>query len=53
MIKIVSFQCVTYFDQSETQVMIVYALGEDGVLRVHTGKQWVAFPVQEDNPPTP
>jgi hypothetical protein len=44
-ITIIDFKLVSFFDAKvERQIVLVYALGSDGLLREFTGTEWKAFP---------
>jgi hypothetical protein len=46
-VKITQFEVVSFFDAKlEKQIIILYALGEDGIVREFAGKKWTGFPVQ-------
>jgi hypothetical protein len=49
LVKILQFELVSFFDpEHKRQVVIIYVLGSDGVLRESTGDgKWRAFPVYE------
>lgn len=51
LVKVVQFELVSFFDQSQKpeprQVVIIYALGSDGVVREFSGEKWRAFPVYD------
>jgi hypothetical protein len=51
LVKVVQFELVSFYDQSQKpeprQVVIIYALGADGVVREFSGGKWQAFPVYE------
>jgi hypothetical protein len=52
-IKAVDFQVINFFDEKAfradgkpgVEVILIYALGEDGVVREFAGGQWTAFPI--------
>ena len=47
-IKAVEFQCVSFFDpKQERQIVILYTLGEDGILREFTNGKWTPFAITE------
>jgi hypothetical protein len=47
-IKAKSFQAVTFFDDlQKRQVIVLYSLGEDGLVREYTNGKWTPFPIQE------
>jgi hypothetical protein len=46
LIKAVSFQAVTFFDElQKRQVIVLYALGEDGIVREYNNNQWNPYPI--------
>jgi hypothetical protein len=46
-VKITQFEVVSFFDSKlEKQIIILYGLGEDGIVREFTGGKWTGFPVQ-------
>jgi hypothetical protein len=51
LVKVVQFELVSFFDQSQKpeprQVVIIYALGSDGVVREFSGSEWRAFPIYD------
>jgi hypothetical protein len=48
LIKVVQFELVSFFDpELKRQIVIIYALGADGVVREYSGGKWQAFPVTE------
>lgn len=48
LIKAVSFQAVTFFDElTKRQVIVLYALGEDGIVREFNNNRWNAYPITE------
>jgi hypothetical protein len=50
-IKAVSFSTVTFFDsKQDRQVILLYSLGEDGIVREFANGKWVGFPIQTDIP---
>jgi hypothetical protein len=45
-IKATSFQTVTFFDEkAQKQVILLYALGSDGIVREYQGDHWHAYPI--------
>lgn len=41
-----AFQAVTFFDvEQKRQVIVLYTLGEDGIVREYVGGKWNALPV--------
>jgi hypothetical protein len=49
MIKIVSFQVVRLIND-DRPVILIYALGENGMLYEMSGGRWVALPIGDDAP---
>jgi hypothetical protein len=50
-IKAQSFSTVTFFDsKQDRQVILLYSLGEDGIVREFANGKWVGFPIQTDIP---
>jgi hypothetical protein len=55
-IKVTDFQVLNFFDQSArgpdgrigSEVILIYALGEDGVVREFANGKWVPFPISKD-----
>ena len=46
-IAVTQFQAVTFFDKKlERQIIILYALGEDGIVREFTNGVWNPYPVK-------
>jgi hypothetical protein len=46
LVRIKTFETVTFFDETQKrQVIVLYSLGEDGILREFTGGKWTPFPV--------
>jgi hypothetical protein len=55
LIKVAEFQVVSFFDPKSkpepSQIIVLYALGSDGVLReLGAGGKWRSFPVYETYP---
>jgi hypothetical protein len=49
LIKTKAFQCVSFYDpKQERQLVILYSLGEDGILREYVGNKWHPYPVTEE-----
>jgi hypothetical protein len=45
-VRVVQFEVVTFFDSKlEKQIIMLYALGEDGIVREFNGK-WNPFPIK-------
>jgi hypothetical protein len=43
-----SFQTVSFYDPKEQrQIVVLYSLGEDGIIREYINQQWIAFPIEE------
>lgn len=48
LIRTKSFQCVSFYDAKlERQIIVLYCLGEDGVLREYVNGKWHPYPVTE------
>jgi hypothetical protein len=48
-IKTRSFQCVSFYDPKlERQLVILYCLGEDGILREYVNGKWHPYPVTDE-----
>jgi hypothetical protein len=48
-IKAKEFSTVTFFDEAQKrQVVILYSLGEDGIVREYSNGKWTAFPITEE-----
>lgn len=48
-IKATSFQAVTFFDaEQKRQVIILYSLGQDGIVREFNNGVWKPFPILKD-----
>jgi hypothetical protein len=45
---VIDFQTVCFYDlKAERQVVLIYALGQDGIVREFTGSDnWKAFPIR-------
>lgn len=44
-----SFQAVTFFDEAQKrQVIVLYALGEDGIVRELINNRWNQYPITSD-----
>jgi len=50
LVKITNFQVVQFHDpqQENRPVIIMYALGEDGIIYEFNGAKWSAYPIKED-----
>jgi hypothetical protein len=52
-IKVTDFQVISFFDEKAkrndgaagSEIILIYALGEDGVVREFANGKWTAFPV--------
>jgi hypothetical protein len=43
-----SFQAITWFDTGEgKQIIILYALGEDGIVYEFTNREWKPYPIKK------
>jgi hypothetical protein len=50
LIRAMQFNCVTFFDKKlKKQLVLLYALGGDGIIREWNGSNWVAFPIRTSN----
>lgn len=48
-VKVCQFEVVDFYDQKNKQhVIIMYSLGEDGIIREFTGGKWQAFPIRDE-----
>lgn len=53
-IKAIAFQAVNFFDKRAVttdgkmgrEIIIIYSLGEDGIIREFAGGKWIAFPIK-------
>jgi hypothetical protein len=46
-IAVTDFKTVSFFDEKTgRQVVLLYALGSDGIVREFTGTEWKPFPVK-------
>jgi hypothetical protein len=54
-IKATAFSTVSFFDKKQDrQIIILYTLGEDGIVREFCNNKWTGFPIYKDEPvPTP
>ena len=48
MIKTVDFQVISFEGFAGDEVVQVYSLGEDGLIRVFEGSKWKLLPIEED-----
>ena len=47
LIKAKAFQAVTFYDEAQKrQVVILYSLGQDGILREYVGNKWHPYPIE-------
>ena len=47
MIPTRAFQAVSFYDaETKRQLIILYCLGEDGILREYVGGKWNEYPVE-------
>jgi hypothetical protein len=45
-IKTAAFQAVTFFDGDlRRQVIVLYSLGQDGIIREFTNNKWTPYPI--------
>ena len=45
-IKALSYSTVSFFDtEQKRQVIVLYSLGEDGIVREYAGGKWNPFPI--------
>lgn len=43
---VVQFQAVTFYDDLlKRQVIVLYSLGEDGIIREYSNNKWTPYPV--------
>jgi hypothetical protein len=46
-IKAKSFQAVTFHDElQKRQIIVLYTLGEDGIVREYNGSAWKPYPIE-------
>jgi hypothetical protein len=46
LVRVLSFQCVSFFDTKlDRQVVLLYTLGADGIVREFNGTAWREYPV--------
>ena len=46
-IRTKEFQAVTFFDVNEKrQIIVLYSLGEDGIIREYSNGKWNPYPVR-------
>jgi hypothetical protein len=44
-----SFQAITFYDaKQERQVIVLYALGSDGIVREYNGQAWRQYPIEKE-----
>ena len=49
-IRAKQFETVTFYDSKmKRQVIILYTLGEDGVIREFSNGKWTPFPIAEES----
>jgi hypothetical protein len=49
LIPAVQFQAVTFFDKNQDrQVIVLYSLGQDGIVREYVGQKWHPYPIQRE-----
>jgi hypothetical protein len=49
-IKVVAFAPITFYDAKlERQIIILYSLGEDGIVREFNNNKWTGFPIQDES----
>ena len=48
-VKTVDFQVISLQNPGGHEVVLVYSLGEDGVIRVFNGKSWAELAIEEDD----
>jgi hypothetical protein len=47
-IPVTDFKTVSFFDtKTERMIVLLYSLGEDGIVREFTGTEWKAFPIKK------
>ena len=45
-IRVESFQAVSFFDpEHKRQVIVLYSLGADGIVREYSNGKWTPFPI--------
>jgi hypothetical protein len=48
LVRATSFQTITFFDpELKKQVIMLYALGADGIVREYSGGKWNSFPISK------
>ena len=53
LIRAQQFSPVTFYDsESKRQIIILYSLGEDGVIREFTNGKWTPFPIFDERAPS-
>ena len=51
-IRAQQFSPITFYDsESKRQIIILYSLGEDGVIREYTNGKWTPFPILDERVP--
>jgi hypothetical protein len=49
LVRAVSFQPVSFYDKKQKkQVVILYALGSDGIIREFVNGKWNQYPIKEE-----
>ena len=47
LIPVTSFQAVSFYDEAQKrQIIVLYALGADGIVREFNGGKWQPFPIK-------
>lgn len=47
LIEVTQFQVVTFYDQKlKQQIIMLYALGEDGIVREFANGKWNEYPIK-------
>ena len=50
LIRAMAFDTVSFYDQKQKrQIVLLYALGGDGIVREWNGQAWIAFPITRSN----
>lgn len=50
LIKAAAFQAVTFYDGDlKRQIIVLYSLGEDGIIREYANHNWTPYPIHQPN----
>jgi hypothetical protein len=48
-VRVLQFQAVTFYDTAQQrQIIVLYSLGEDGIIREYGGNAWKPYPITKD-----